>query len=217
VWPSHCLCIEALFTSQYLSASLGGPCGALAGTRAQLWLPFMQMSGFVLVKKVPGTMHFHMKSSGFSFNSEEIDVSHMVHAFTFGTRPSPRRLFTLGRLHPGGLGKDWADKLKGQTFMSQLPQYTHEHFMQLIRTTLEPATGGPYASYDAYEYTVHSHSYISEISDITIPAAKFSFQPSPMQVCRLLTQSMHVLACNSSSVTRGKQAEKCGKRAGGTI
>ena len=72
----------------------------------------VQMSGFVLVKKVPGSLHFHMRQSGLSFETEDIDVSHVVHAFTFGNRPSPKRLRTLARLHPGGLNKDWADKLQ---------------------------------------------------------------------------------------------------------
>ena len=40
----------------------------------------------------------------------------------------------------------------------------------------------PYAAYDAYEYTAQSHSYLSEMSPLQLPSAKFSFHPSPMQV-----------------------------------
>lgn len=140
----------------------------------------VQMTGFVLVKKVPGTMHFHMKQEGISFAGNDIDVSHVVNEFTFGNRPSPRRLKTLARLHPGGLSRDWADKLAKQAFMSSTPETTHEHYLQLVKTTLEPTGGGVYASYDAYEYTIHSHSYVSEVSDV--PAAKFTFQTNAMQV-----------------------------------
>jgi hypothetical protein len=138
------------------------------------------MTGFVLVKKVPGTMHFHMKQEGFSFEGSSIDVSHVVNEFTFGNRPSPRRLQTLARLHPGGLSRDWADKLSKQAFMSSVPETTHEHYLQLVKTTLEPNSGAAYSSYDAYEYTVHSHSYVSEVSEV--PAAKFTFQTNAMQV-----------------------------------
>ena len=143
---------------------------------------YVQLSGFVLVKKVPGSLHFHMKSQGFSFETGDIDVSHVVHAFTFGSRPSPKRMKTLARLHPGGLAKDWADKLQSLSFISQQPEYTHEHFIQLIRTTMEPATGRPYSNYDAYEYTVHSHSYLSEMANLAVPSTKFTYHPSPMQV-----------------------------------
>ena len=83
------------------------------------------------MKKVPGTLHFHMRSQGHSFETEDIDVSHVVHSFTFGNRPSPKRMRTLARLHPGGLAKDWADKLADQSFLSQQAEYTHEHFIQV--------------------------------------------------------------------------------------
>jgi hypothetical protein len=146
-------------------------------------ISWVQMTGFVLVKKVPGTMHFHMKQEGHSFAGSDIDVSHAVNEFTFGNRPSPRKLRTLARLHPGGLVSDWADKLIGLKFFSSQPEVTHEHFLQLVKTTLEPARGGPYASYDAYEYTVHSHNYVSELVDV--PAAKFSFQTNALQACSL--------------------------------
>jgi hypothetical protein len=137
--------------------------------------------------QVPGTLHFHMKSAGSSFDNAEVDISHTVHQFTFGNRPSPKRLKALARLHPGGLSSDWADKLKDTTFKSLQVEATHEHFMQLILTTVEPAREGKFASYDAYEYTVQSHSYVRE--DGSIPAAKFSYQTSPIQVRSLTDQS----------------------------
>jgi hypothetical protein len=133
-----------------------------------------------MVKKVPGCLHFHMKSAGLSFATDEVDVSHVVHQFSFGYRPSPRRMQTLARLHPGGLAKDWSDKLADKTFLSPFPEYTHEHFIQLIRTTLQPSSGGLGAAYDAFEYTAHSHNYLNEMAEV--PAAKFSFHPSAMQV-----------------------------------
>ena len=49
------------------------------------------MSGFVLVKKVPGTMHFLAKSPGHSFDHAEMNMSHIVHYFHAGNKPSPRR------------------------------------------------------------------------------------------------------------------------------
>lgn len=140
----------------------------------------LQMTGFVMVKKVPGTLHFHMKQEGISFAGADIDVSHVVNELTFGNRPSPKRRRTLARLHPMGLDRDWADKLAGTGFISGLPETTHEHYLQLVKTTLEPLSNKPGAAYDAYEYTVQSHSYVSELADV--PAAKFTFQTSAMQV-----------------------------------
>ena len=164
--------------------------------RVRLVRVVVQMTGFVLVKKVPGTMHFHMKQEGISFAGTDIDVSHVVNEFTFGNRPSPRRLKTLARLHPGGLARDWADKLSKQAFMSSVPETTHEHYLQLVKTTLEPNGGAAYATYDAYEYTVHSHSYVSEVSDV--PAAKFTFQTNAMQVRSECGTAAGLSPCNGS-------------------
>ena len=50
-----------------------------------------QLSGFVLVKKVPGTLHFLAKSAGHSFDPWAMNMSHAVGYFYFGNKPSPRR------------------------------------------------------------------------------------------------------------------------------
>ena len=49
------------------------------------------LSGFVLVKKVPGTLHFLAKSSGHSFNYAEMNMSHVVNYLFMGQKPSQRR------------------------------------------------------------------------------------------------------------------------------
>lgn len=163
-----------------LVPTAGKPGARLPNTRRMTLGEGCQMSGFVLVKKVPGTMHFHMKQDGTSFDHSDIDVSHSVHQFMYGNRPSPKRLRTLARLHPGGLEADWADKLQGRVYRSVKPEETHEHYMQLVLTTVQPVRGGRLSAYDAYEYTVHSHSYVSDYAGT--PAAKFTYQTSAMQV-----------------------------------
>lgn len=45
-------------------------------------------------------------------------------------------------------------------------------------TTIEAGSGSTYTDYNSYEYTVHSHTYTSD----SIPAAKFSFHLSPIQI-----------------------------------
>ena len=53
--------------------------------------PGCALSGFVLVKKVPGTLHFLAKSPGHSFDHETINMTHTVNYIYFGNKPSPRR------------------------------------------------------------------------------------------------------------------------------
>lgn len=48
----------------------------------------------------------------------------------------------------------------------------------MVLTTIEPVSGRGEQSFDAYEYTVHSHTYNTD----EIPSAKFSYDMSPIQV-----------------------------------
>eukprot|EP01025_Chloroclados_australasicus_P008753 TRINITY_DN131_c3_g1_i1.p1 TRINITY_DN131_c3_g1~~TRINITY_DN131_c3_g1_i1.p1 ORF type:complete len:477 (+),score=32.38 TRINITY_DN131_c3_g1_i1:245-1675(+) len=136
-------------------------------------------SGFVLVKKVPGTFFFQYKSDAHSFDHGLVNASHVVHSFYFDSKPSPFRMATLKKMHPLGLNPDWADKLQGQQFISKTEKATHEHYMQVVQTTIKPLTiRRGMGDYDAYEYTVHSHTFNTE----DVPAARIAYDMSPIQI-----------------------------------
>ena len=69
------------------------------------------LSGFVLVKKVPGTLHFLAKSSSHSFDHGAMNMSHVVH---YWCAPVPAsawpvlllcaRLCSMGRAATEGAG-----------------------------------------------------------------------------------------------------------------
>ncbi|KAG2482258.1 hypothetical protein HYH03_018802 [Edaphochlamys debaryana] len=145
--------------------------------------PGCNLAGFVMVKKVPGTVHFVARSEGHSFDHAWMNMTHMIHSFHVGTRPSPRKYQQLKRLHPAGLTSDWADKLHDQFFLSEHTQSTHEHYLQIVLTTIEPKHSRHSGSYDAYEYTAHSHSYQSD----SLPSARFMYDLSPIQILVLET------------------------------
>lgn len=136
------------------------------------------LSGFVLVKKVPGTLHFLAKSPGHSFDHQTMNLSHVVGYMYFGTKPSPRWRKSLQHMHPLGLTDDWADKLANEPFFSPNAMATFEHYMQVVLTTIEPLRRTKEHEFNAYEYTVHSHTFNTE----DIPAAKFSYDMSPIQI-----------------------------------
>ncbi|KAJ9521082.1 hypothetical protein QJQ45_022820 [Haematococcus lacustris] len=136
----------------------------------------LPVPGFVMVKKVPGTLHFGARSEGHSFDHALMNMTHVVHTFTIGSRPTVKKYQQLQRLHPAGLHPDWADKLHDQLFVSEHTQSTHEHYLQVVLTTIEPRQGA--GQYDAYEYTAHSHTYLSD----NIPSVKVAFDLSPIQI-----------------------------------
>lgn len=52
-------------------------------------------AGFVLVKKVPGTLHFAARSEGHSFDHAWMNMTHVVHSFYYGSRPTVKKYFQL--------------------------------------------------------------------------------------------------------------------------
>ena len=162
-----------------LALPSGGPAAA-SGMLARAVHPGCAIDGFVYVKKVPGALYISAQSPSHSFVAGAMNASHLVHEFYLGARMPPRKLAELARLMPGGLPTQWADKLAGASFPSEFENTTHEHFLQIVRTLVHPLHSKASAAIDAYEYTVHSHSF--EVEGEVLPHAKFSFAPSPMLV-----------------------------------
>ncbi len=54
------------------------------------------------MKKVPGTLHFAARSESHTFEHSWMNMSHVMHSFYFGSRPSSRKYSLLQRLHPAG-------------------------------------------------------------------------------------------------------------------
>ncbi|KAK9838766.1 hypothetical protein WJX74_002928 [Apatococcus lobatus] len=161
-----------------LVPSAGQPHYYVRGVTRFAKTPGCALSGFVLVKKVPGTLHFLAKSPGHSFDHETINMTHTVNYMYFGNKPSPRRRKELEHLHPMGLTDDWADKMAGQDFLARNAKSTFEHYLQVVLTTIMPLKRPKDNKFDAYEYTAQSHTFSGE----GIPAAKFSYTMSPIQI-----------------------------------
>ena len=169
---------DALLTmAEGLATSVGKPHHTVEHVALLSRSPGCNFSGFVLVKKVPGTLHFVARAPGHSVDFLSMNMSHYVHSFFFGSLPSPRRRRTLAQLHPLGLTDNWADKLRERNFVSPSAGATYEHYMQVVLTSIEPRAS-PEAAFDAYEYTVQSHAY--DAADHA--AAKFTYRMSPVQI-----------------------------------
>ena len=162
-----------------LASSAGQPhhVATISGVAKMSKSPGCNFSGFVLVKKVPGTLHFVARASGHSVDFLNMNMSHYIHSFYFGNLPSPRRRKALAALHPLGLADDWADKLRDQSFISPSSGATYEHYMQVVLTSIEPMSQ-PHNWFDAYEYTVQSHAYDAQDH----AASKFTYRMSPVQI-----------------------------------
>ncbi|GAB4846204.1 Protein disulfide-isomerase 5-4 [Ancistrocladus abbreviatus] len=140
-----------------------------------------RIEGFVRVKKVPGNLIITARSGSHSFDASKMNMSHYISQLTFGKKIAPRVMSDIKRILPY-LGTSH-ERLNGQSYITQHDaldaNVTIEHYLQIVKT--EVVSGSPpneHTLLEEYEYTAHS----SLVQSVDIPAAKFHFELSPMQV-----------------------------------
>ncbi|XP_056163976.1 protein disulfide-isomerase 5-3-like isoform X1 [Syzygium oleosum] len=141
-----------------------------------------RIEGFVRVKKVPGSLIISARSGAHSFDTSEMNMSHVISHLSFGRKISPRVMSDAKRLIPYLGGSH--DRLNGRAFINQHDigaNVTIEHYLQIVKT--EVITRGTHKLVEEYEYTAHS----SLVQSVYIPVVKFHFELSPMQV--LITEN----------------------------
>ncbi|GJX36675.1 disulfide isomerase-like protein 5-4 [Tanacetum coccineum] len=140
-----------------------------------------RIEGFVWVKKVPGNLVISAVSGSHSFDASQMNMSHVISTFSFGSSITPMMMSDMKRLVPYlGVGHN---RLNGQAYITNpedRANVTIEHYLQVVKTEV---LGLSHQLIEDYEYTAHT----SLIHSHSIPAAKFHLQFSPMQV--LITET----------------------------
>ena len=95
-------------------------------------------SGMLLVKKVPGTLHFSARAPGHTIDYLSMNMSHHVHHLYFGNKPTQRRKKALESKYSQYFEADWLDKMAGRAFVAENPGATYEHYLQTVMTSVEP-------------------------------------------------------------------------------
>nr|GFB02726.1 protein disulfide isomerase-like 5-4 [Tanacetum cinerariifolium] len=134
-----------------------------------------RIEGFVWVKKVPGNLVITAVSGSHSFDASQMNMSHVISTFSFGSSITPMMMSNMKRLVPYlGVGHN---RLNGQAYITNpedRANVTIEHYLQVVKTEV---LGLSHQLIEDYEYTAHT----SLIHSHSIPAAKFHLQFSPMQ------------------------------------
>ncbi|KAJ4726125.1 protein disulfide-isomerase 5-4-like [Melia azedarach] len=139
-----------------------------------------RVEGYVRVKKVPGNLIISARSGAHSFDTSQMNMSHVISHLSFGRKLSPKLMSDVQQLIPYLGGSH--DRLNGRSFINTRDlgaNVTIEHYLQIVKTeviTRRHSLDHPLL--EEYEYTAHS----SLSQSIYIPAAKFHFELSPMQV-----------------------------------
>eukprot|EP01029_Cantina_marsupialis_P020396 TRINITY_DN4778_c0_g1_i1.p1 TRINITY_DN4778_c0_g1~~TRINITY_DN4778_c0_g1_i1.p1 ORF type:complete len:500 (-),score=139.41 TRINITY_DN4778_c0_g1_i1:300-1799(-) len=136
-----------------------------------------EVSGYVDVKRVPGTLFMTLDSESHSFDHSSVNVTHFFRSLNF-VEPDVRR-----RLHeiPSELSIG-RNKLLNEDFVSNDAKTTHQHYLKGL--AVSRPTNDRFEDEDrspmrhAYKYSSTSHSYVSE----DIPMVKLQYDFSPVSV-----------------------------------
>lgn len=140
--------------------------------------PGCRLKGFVDVHKVPGAVFVTARSiSGHSFDTSEMDMSHIVHKLEFGAPIEDHYL--VSKMFPSALEAKNMGRLNKRSFQSSTPHTTQEHYLQVVKTSIETRKFGRKKKFiETYQYTAHSHNFQTQ----ELPRATFRYDLSPMQV-----------------------------------
>ena len=134
------------------------------------------LTGYVMVKRVPGNLKFTAHSTQHSFDTSKVNTSHIIHHFFFGDTFQMQR--ALEAIETGVLPMEEYNtmiRLSDTVYYSTENDMTQEHYVKVVDTQYNVGS----KPLNTYKYTVNSHDYKDENS---IPAAKFSYDLSPMAV-----------------------------------
>mmetsp|Transcript_7643 Transcript_7643/g.11573 ORF Transcript_7643/g.11573 Transcript_7643/m.11573 type:complete len:474 (-) Transcript_7643:185-1606(-) len=133
--------------------------------------------GNLFVHKVPGRLQFSLKSDQHTFNRDFVNFTHQVHHLSFNDVPETEEEMEAMMLDHEV--QDKVSKWLSQTFASHTKHTVHEHYLKIVEYEYKNRGFGWANANRIYEHSISSHSYAT---DRHLPAVKFHYDLSPMQV-----------------------------------
>lgn len=140
--------------------------------------PGCQVSGHLMVNRVPGNFHIEAASKNHNLNAAMTNLSHVVHHLSFGdemqkTRASNRILKQVPNEH------QQFSPMDGQQYLTKDFHQAYHHYIKVVSTHLNM---GSSKSKKMTTYQFLEQSQIVFYDEVNVPEARFSYDLSPMSV-----------------------------------
>jgi len=142
--------------------------------------PGCQMSGFLLVNRVPGNFHIEARSKHHNLNPAMANVSHVVNHLSFGPQLSKRQLRQLETIPNDYFDISATHAMDGNVYATGALHQAHHHYIKVVTTMLEIGRNRGKNAILAYQMV--QSSQMMQYQDGEIPDARFSYDLSPMAV-----------------------------------
>lgn len=139
--------------------------------------PGCQVSGHLMVNRVPGNFHIEAKSVNHNLNAAMTNLTHVVNHLSFGDplalqkRQNKRILKQVPEEHKQFVPMD------DSTFLTNRYHQAYHHFIKVVSTHLDM---GAYNVLMTYQFL--EQSQVVYYDDMDVPEARFSYDISPMSV-----------------------------------
>ncbi|CAM9412427.1 unnamed protein product [Ectocarpus sp. 6 AP-2014] len=159
---------------QYAQAKVGGDEKALRRYgRLKQDYPGCQLSGFIMVNRVPGNFHIEARSALHSIDPTAANVSHVVKTLKFGTQVPVRGR----RVIEPGVELEGLPALEDRVYSIDSLHTAPHHYIKVVSTFV-----GDLAKADSLQYQMMVSSQTMPYEQDQVPEAKFSYDLSPMSV-----------------------------------
>lgn len=142
--------------------------------------PGCQVSGHLMVNRVPGNFHIEAKSKSHNLNAAMTNLSHVVNHLSFGPpidltqdRKARRILKQVPEEH-----RQFAP-MDGMDYLTKEMHQAYHHYIKVVSTHLNMGTS---EANSLLTYQFLEQSQIVYYSEVNVPEARFSYDLSPMSV-----------------------------------
>jgi len=142
--------------------------------------PGCQLSGFLLLDRVPGHFNIQARSPSHDIASHMTNVSHEIHHLSFGNPVNAKRLDLTQPLTPDGFEHSLSP-MDNNVYVNQNEHEAFHHYMKLVTTQFADPYEVVVRRHPVY-YQILSSSQLSYYRNDIIPEAKFSYDLSPIAV-----------------------------------
>jgi hypothetical protein len=142
--------------------------------------PGCQVSGHLMVNRVPGNFHIEAKSKNHNLNAAMTNLTHIVNHLSFGdpidekSRKSKRILKQVPEEH-----RQFAP-MDGQLYPTFEYHQAYHHYIKVVSTHLNMGKSGSANSMVTYQFLEQSQIVYYDVNNV--PEARFSYDLSPMSV-----------------------------------
>jgi protein disulfide-isomerase-like protein len=142
--------------------------------------PGCQVSGHLMVNRVPGNFHIEAKSKNHNLNAAMTNLTHRVNHLSFGdpidetNRKSKRILKQVPQEH-----RQFAPMDNQMYHTSEFHQAYH-HYIKVVSTHLNMGSAGSANAMVTYQFLEQSQIVYYDVNNV--PEARFSYDLSPMSV-----------------------------------